>query len=165
MNEANENGFVTYCGVYCGSCHLKMAGVERDERHLSPRAAKLDAAEKAYWTSCPGCRSGEHRADCEFRICATARGHEHCIHCEAFPCKLHVEFNSDGVPHHAGAQESLKLLKEIGAEAWLDHQREKWTCACGARLSWYLPHCLKCGAASAPCVTQREARGPESSAA
>lgn len=156
MDEANRNEFITYCGVYCGSCGLRLAGVEKDERHLSPRAAKLDPTEKAYWTSCPGCRSGEHRADCDFRICATARGHEHCIHCEDFPCKLHAEFNSDGVPHHAESLASLKLLNDVGSEAWLDHQRRKWTCDCGARLSWYLPHCLQCGAPSKPCVARKD---------
>jgi len=165
MSEPSERAFVTYCGVYCGSCGLRMAGVEKDDRHLSPRAARLDPAEREFWTSCPGCRSGDYRTDCDFRICATAKGHELCIHCEDFPCTLHEEFNSDGVPHHAGARANLVLLKEIGALAWLDHQQKKWTCACGARLSWYLPHCLKCGAASALCVTRRETRGPENPAA
>jgi hypothetical protein len=156
MNDTNEKSFITYCGVYCGSCGLRMTGVEEDERHLSHWAARLDSAEKACWTSCPGCRSGEHRADCDFRICASAKGHEHCIHCEAFPCTLHEEFNSDGVPHHAGSLASLESLKEVGPAAWLGYQRKRWTCACGAPLSWYLTHCLKCGAPSAPCVTRRE---------
>lgn len=163
MNEPGDKTFITYCGVYCGSCGLRTAGVERDERHLSPRAARLDSIEKAYWTSCPGCRSGEHRADCDFRICATSKGHELCIHCADFPCERHREFNSDGVPHHAGALASLEQLKAVGEVAWLDSQRERWTCRCGAPLTWYLAHCLKCGAPSEPCATRLEAPGSERS--
>jgi len=155
MNDANETSFITYCGVYCGSCGLRRAGVEKDERHLTLRAARLDPAERRFWTSCPGCRSGDYRTDCDFRICATSKGHELCVDCENFPCERHREFNSDGVPHHAGAQASLELLKEIGAEAWLGVQRARWTCSCGAPLTWYLTRCLKCGAPSEPCVTRK----------
>ena len=149
-----DTGLISYCGVYCGCCSHRLAGVEHDQRHLTPKAAQLDPAEQQYWTSCPGCRNGHHRDDCDFKLCATAKGHEHCVQCAGFPCQLHVEFDADGVPHHAGSLDSLRLLKEQGETAWLETMRKKWTCECGARLSWYLRNCLKCGKPSPSCMVK-----------
>jgi len=140
---AMKKSQVPYCGVYCGACSLRLGGT--DEHHLTSRAKAMDPKEKEYWTSCPGCRTGDHRADCDFRICAMAKRLEHCVDCVDFPCGMHKEFNSDGVPHHAGSLASLAFLKEYGAEAWFRMQDGKWTCGCGAGLSWYLERCLGCG--------------------
>jgi hypothetical protein len=32
----------------------------------------------------------------------------------------------------------------VGEAAWLAEQRARWTCPCGARLSWYLRDCPRC---------------------
>ena len=155
MANDTEHGLISYCGEYCGCCSLRLAGIENDERHLTPKAAQLDPGERAYWTSCPGCRNGDHRADCDFRICATAKGHGHCVQCGEFPCALHAEFDGDGVPHHAGSLARLRELKALGEVDWLDSQRKQWTCQCGAKLSWYLEQCLACGKPSPVCVTKK----------
>ena len=145
MDTNSEKRFVTYCGVYCDACSWKRARVENDERHLSPRGKTLGSIQKQYWLSCPGCRVGTHRSDCEFRICAESRNLEHCVNCDEFPCKRHKNFNEDGVQHHANSLSSLNVLKNEGEEAWLEMQEKKWTCSCGTKLSWYLKSCLKCG--------------------
>jgi len=145
LNRNGENGYVTYCGVYCGACSHKLTGVTQDPRHMTEKARQLDPEELKYWTSCPGCRIGKHRDDCDFKICAKGKNLDLCVDCPSFPCKFQQEFNSDGVPHHAGSLASLAVLKEQGQDAWLAVQREKWTCDCGAKLSWYLKQCLKCG--------------------
>jgi hypothetical protein len=49
------------------------------------------------------------------------------------------------MPHHAAAIGNLTELKNTGEDAWLAAQEKKWTCQCGAKLSWYLQKCLKCG--------------------
>ena len=144
-----EAGFkkvnITYCGVYCGACSWKWAGKENDEHHLTERGKMLEPMEKQYWLACPGCKVGSHRSDCEFRICAEGRGLDRCVDCAEFPCKRHEDFNNDGVQHHANTIASLNALKNNGEEAWLGMQEKRWTCSCGARLSWYLKSCLKCG--------------------
>ena len=142
-NDPKAN--ITYCGVYCGACSLRNAGQEQDHRHLTEKARKLDPEELQYWITCPGCKVGSHRADCDFRICATSKDLIHCVDCADFPCKLHVDFNNDGTPHRANSIASLTILKDKGEEAWLEFQEKKCTCSCGAQLSWYLQKCLKCG--------------------
>ena len=144
-DDHNKKAFITYCGVYCGACRWRRAGQEKDDRHLSEKTRTLEPKELQYWLACPGCRAGQHRADCDFRICAEGKGLTRCIDCPEFPCKLHQEFNSDGVPHHSHSIESLAALKELGEDGWLEMQEKKWTCSCGAKLSWYLKRCLKCG--------------------
>lgn len=143
-NNLNKE-YIAYCGVYCGACSLRLAGQDEDLRHLTEKARNLEPSELQYWLTCPGCRSGSHRSDCDFRICATGKGLNHCIDCAEFPCKLHEEFNSDGAPHHANSIARLTELKNMGEDAWLAAQEKKWVCSCGARLSWFLPECLKCG--------------------
>lgn len=145
MNNNPKTEHISYCGVYCGACSLRLAGVEEDLRHLTEKARNLDPTELQYWLSCPGCRSGSHRSDCDFRICATGKGLNHCIDCAEFPCTLHQDFNDDGVKHHANSIASLTTLKNLGEDAWLELQEKKWVCSCGARLSWYLHECLQCG--------------------
>ena len=141
----NKKAYITLCGVFCGGCGLRLAGLENDDRHLSERAKQNDPEELKYWKTCPGCRAGHHRDDCDFKICVANKNLNHCIDCPDFPCHLHEEFNSDGVPHHSNSLASLEYLKENGAEAWLAMQEKKWLCSCGANLSWYLKNCLKCG--------------------
>lgn len=143
-----DNSSVTFCGVHCGACSWQRGG--EDGRHLTERAKTLDPKELEFWTSCPGCGAGEHRADCDFRICAKAKGMDRCLDCDDFPCKLHKDFNSDGVAHHANSIASLKFLKENGGDAWLEMQEKKWSCACGAKLSWYQQKCFKCGKEASP---------------
>lgn len=145
MKTSFKKGDVTYCGVYCGACHWKRASRENDERHLTEKRRMLESIEKQYWLACPGCKVGSHRADCEFRICAESRGLDRCVDCNEFPCKRHVDFNNDGVQHHANSLASLNVLKNDGEDVWLELQEKRWTCSCGAKLSWYLKSCLKCG--------------------
>lgn len=41
----------------------------------------------------------------------------------------------------------LADLQRIESGQWLAAQARRWTCACGARFSWYETTCPKCGAA------------------
>ena len=146
MKADSKKMGIPYCGAYCGACSWKLASTESDERHLThKRFETFEPREKQYFLACPGCRVGNYRSDCDFRVCAESRRLEHCIDCTEFPCKRHEDFNSDGVQHHANSIAGLNVLKNEGADAWLRIQETKWTCSCGAKLTWYLESCLKCG--------------------
>jgi len=150
MAENHRKSNLTYCGAFCGACGWRLAGTTKDDRYLTEKAKALEPKELEYWLSCPGCKVGEHRADCDFRICAKSKDLERCVDCQEFPCQRHEDFNSDGVPHHANSLASLKVLKEQGEDAWLDMQEKRWTCSCGAKQSWYLQKCVNCGKEANP---------------
>jgi hypothetical protein len=136
---------IAFCGLYCGACSFKVAFDESDRNHLRNMPDKYRECENAPLQFCPGCRLDSEGHDCRIRECARSRGLVHCGACDQFPCALIQEFNDDGIPHHSEAIGNLQLLKEVGEEAWLRAEKERWTCTCGAKRSWYLKECPKCG--------------------
>ena len=80
----------------------------------------------------------------DIRNCARDKEIEYCSLCDDFPCKKLIDFTSDRKPHHADAIENLILINKIGKQKWLEVQKEKWTCKCNAKYSWYLTKCAKC---------------------
>jgi len=109
---------------------------------------RYDKAKEAELEACPGCR-GEAMAcgadPCKIRACAREREFTHCGLCAEFPCSVLSAFANDGVPHHSETLGNLRRLREVGEAAWFTEQRARRTCACGAKLSWYLRECPKCG--------------------
>lgn len=93
---------------------------------------------------CPGCRLENKCGECAIRDCAINKKIEHCGQCNEFPCDILERFNSDGKPHHGESIINLNLIREIGEEEWLKLMKEKWTCKCGSRHSWYYKECQKC---------------------
>jgi hypothetical protein len=98
MNR-QEAGF---CGDYCGKC-------------------------PNYPGECVGCIASGHR-DCRFVSCCLDKGIGHCGFCADFPCEDLTRFvpddSADCEPgYHV---EALRRRKEIGTEAWLGEQRQKW---------------------------------------
>jgi len=142
---------IGYCGLYCGACSFKLAFDEKDRAHLRglpPRYAKL---QDAVLESCPGCRKEESQCtSCGIRDCAQERGLAHCGLCAEFSCSRIVEFDGDGAPHHGESIANLKRLREVGGGLWLQEQRRCWTCPCGAKRSWYLKECPRCGGRARP---------------
>jgi hypothetical protein len=75
-----------------------------------------------------------------------------CLACEEFPCK---EINRKLINSHPGDPrftyrhellENRKKLEELGPEAYLDYQAQKWSCPqCGGRVSFYTYTCKECG--------------------
>ncbi|MBN2379955.1 DUF3795 domain-containing protein [candidate division WOR-3 bacterium] len=135
-----------YCGLYCGACSFKVAFDEQDHSHLENLPPRLSKYAEAPPRFCPGCRNPKSLCtECGIRDCARERSLDHCGICSEFPCSRILAFAGDGLPHHADVTKNLELLKEIGEEKWLNKQRERWTCSCGAKRSWYLKKCPKCG--------------------
>jgi len=93
---------------------------------------------------CPGCRLENKCGECHIRDCAINRGLAYCGECIDFPCNLIINFSSDGKPHHEESISNLNLLNNVGEDKWLDIMRNKWTCKCGSKYSWYHKKCVKC---------------------
>ena len=140
-----NNNLIAYCGLYCGACSFKLANDENDRQHLSAMPSRYDKCKEIPLQFCPGCRLINQCDSCEIRDCAQDNQLSHCGLCEKFPCDKITEFNDDGVPHHAEVIENLKMLKDMGEERWLKYQERKWRCECGAKISWYVKNCFKCG--------------------
>ena len=138
---------LAYCGLYCGACSFKLTVDDAERAHVMSLPARYDKAKEAELEACPGCR-GEATAcaadPCKIRACARTRGLTHCGLCAEFPCSILSAFANDGVPHHGETLGNLKRLREVREEAWLAEQRERWTCSCGTRRSWYLRDCPSC---------------------
>ena len=145
---STDLGLIATCGLYCGACSFKLTVDENERAHVLSLPSRYDKAKEAELEACPGCRneSTSNGDDpCKIRSCARARGLEHCGSCAEFPCAVISAFAADGVPHHGQTIENLQRLGEVGTLAWLAEQKARWTCSCGAKLSWYLCGCPKCG--------------------
>ena len=135
------------CGLYCGACYHYRASFP-EGRHLLEKAAEQGKDIKEF--TCLGCRSDKlymHPgcAQCRIRDCAEQKGVRHCGLCREFPCEIIGAFQSDGRVHHVPVFAQLEEMREKGPETWLRENKEKWTCSCGARFSWYEVHCRACG--------------------
>jgi len=97
---------------------------------------------------CEGCLSsvlGFPCHSCGFRDCSQKKGLTNCSQCSDAPCQWLVDFSNDGVPHHSEVLDSIKRQKEIGIDAWLKEQEERWRCTgCGNPLAWYDAKCPEC---------------------
>lgn len=136
------------CGLYCGACYHHCAA-SQNGRHLLAEASRQGRDLQGF--ICAGCRSNTlyvHPgcSKCEIRVCADARGVEHCGQCANSPCSMLSSFQQNGRPHHLDVLTNLKSLTGRGPDAWLTEQQTRWTCQCGARFSWYETSCHACGA-------------------
>jgi len=135
---------IAYCGLYCGACSFRVAFEENNKEHIRNMPTYYDDLKNKPLKCCPGCRLENMFGECAIRDCAMNKGIDYCSQCNDFPCEKSIRFNSDGKPHHEESIDNLKLLKEVGEEKWLGLMKEKWTCKCGARLTWYKKQCCKC---------------------
>ena len=136
-----ESELLAYCGLYCGACSFKLASETKDLEHLRRMPSRYDAHKLTLPEPCPGCRLENQCGPCAIRDCAISRNLDHCGQCAAFPCERLIQFNQDGAPHHAESIANLQAVKARGSGLWLEDQRQRWTCSCGSRLSWYRKEC------------------------
>ena len=110
------------CGLFCGTC-------------------------QAYPAHCHGCLSDFVAAPCVscrhgFRDCARQMGVTRCYECADFPCQRLEQFSREhiqnGICHHEHVLEDLRLMREIGVEAWVARQTKAHTCPqCGELILWF----------------------------
>ena len=142
------------CGLFCGACSVHVAGRRGDTEHLEwiaeRSAARRERPVSAEDLACEGCLS-EVRAlycrECDLRRCVLDRGLTRCAQCGDFPCRQLRDFNDDGQPHHGEVLDNIRRQREIGVEAWVEEQMERWRCPrCGGAVEWYADVCPDCGA-------------------
>ena len=137
------------CGLYCGVCSIYIAHRDNNVKFKQVLLPIYKAfAKNIEDISCTGCLSNDIVfpvcRHCAIKKCTKNKGIEGCHQCDEFPCKLLIEFNNDGMPHHSDAINNLRKLRKVGEESWLADQAKRWECECGAKLSWYLKKCTKC---------------------
>lgn len=131
-------GMLAYCGLYCEQCSCRVAFAERDPRHIDPLPAKIrESRPNLSDYDCGGCKGRSICPPCGIRDCASAKNLNHCGECADFPCDRLSAFGGDGAPHHAGAVENLRSIREHGIEAWFNELKPALQCHCGKRKSWY----------------------------
>jgi len=130
---------LAYCGLYCGACSFKLARDTNDMEHVRRMPARYDAHKHTLPEACPGCRLENQCGPCAIRDCARGKALDHCGQCRDFPCERLLQFSRDGVPHHGASLANLEAVAALGAEAWLEDQKARWTAPDGTPLSWYLP--------------------------
>lgn len=143
---------LAYCGLYCGACSFKLARDTNDMEHVRRMPARYDTHKHTLPEACPGCRLENQCGPCAIRDCARGRSLDHCGQCRDFPCERLLQFSRDGVPHHGASLANLEAVAALGAEAWLEDQRARWTAPDGTPLSWYLQ--------ADPAAGIRRLRGP-----
>ena len=101
-----------YCGLDCTQCPIYKAA--HDQAYAEQCAKELQAEghpdATAQWFTCKGCRGDEallYDKACKIRACAIAKEHEHCGHCQSYPCH-HLEAFAKQGDTACKAVESLK---------------------------------------------------------
>lgn len=141
------------CGLFCGACSIYQAANRGDSAFLE--AAAVGIAEMLGHTvmsdelDCQGCLSDVRAVQCRecvLRDCATSKGLIFCSQCSEFPCQPLIDFSNDGFAHHTEVLDNIRDQKEIGIDAWIEKQQQRWRCPdCGDPTDWYAAHCHKCG--------------------
>jgi len=143
------------CGLYCGACGIYRAWQNNDRELLETIRENMTSQ----WGEitlddlrCDGCLGGGHLTpycnQCALRLCPEDKpGVTRCSDCSDFPCSRITDFNNDGMRHHAEVLDNLRRIAEIGVEAWVRQEKERWRCPqCQAPVDWYARTCFQCGA-------------------
>lgn len=125
-----EPGMFALCGMNCLVCY----------RHCSHKKP------------CPGCMGGDgdkpgHCRKCKIKDCVQAKGIRYCFACSSFPCRqIKALDKSYRTRYGTSLTENSRLVKEQGLEAFMEGQKEKYTCPdCGGVISVHDMECSECG--------------------
>jgi len=120
------------CGMNCGLCSAHF----RDKNR------------------CPGCNGDDsgkpnYCVQCPIKLCAQSAGSKSsfCHTCEKYPCprlrRLDKRYRSK---YGMSMVENLDNIRLNGLDAFLQSQRERWTCPdCGGVICVHKDYCLFCG--------------------
>lgn len=121
------------CGMDCGVC----IGHLRDHK------------------ACPGCNDPDdsskahHCATCTIKQCEhlAASAEAFCGECTKYPCarlrQLDKRYRSK---YRMSMTENLSEIHELGVQAFVERERERWTCPhCGVLVSVHRTVCMACG--------------------
>ena len=153
MMGQEKKDLVAPCGLYCGACSIYVAGKRSDSKRLEQMLvglAQYSGRElEIKDLACEGCLSGTvalHCRDCAIRHCAIEKDCNYCAQCCDFPCKQINDFNNDGMLHHGEVLNNINRQRDIGIDAWIEEQKERWRCTkCKCAVDWYSDLCPGCG--------------------
>ena len=118
------------CGINCAVCY----------KHVGTKKP------------CQGCLKDdlgkpERCRNCKIKNCAQSKGLNHCFACSNFPCKLIQNIEKSYTKRYAiSLIENSGIAKEKGIAAFLENDRQKWTCQnCGGAFSLHDGVCSTCG--------------------
>jgi hypothetical protein len=139
---------IGYCGIWCGSCvvgngtlceltrRYRMMTEAYDLDEWAPRDFDYSEFARGLTSiqdipSCPGCRAGGGRDDCEIRACARSRGLDDCTRCADFgTCehrgilqRMRTGAAAAGLMVRSDARDEDELLQEWSAA--IEH---RWPC-------------------------------------
>ena len=106
---------------------------------------------------CPGCKGPDENKPkfcselCGIVICEKRKssGYEFCDECPDFPCEDVMEKENrytSAYPLYESPINNIRLIRETGMEAFLEKQRNEWTCReCGGPICVHTGICRDCG--------------------
>ncbi len=106
---------------------------------------------------CPGCRmevenKPRHCQTCAIKQCAGEHAVTYCVDCPQFPCarikRMDKRYRER---YHISLIANARRLRADGAAAYLQAEKQRWTCAqCGGVISVHHRVCSACAAPDAP---------------
>lgn len=127
------------CGVFCGACP------SFNKSCLGCSSTNKDQKRTSKW----GCKIR--------KCCYEQRAIMSCAFCSEFPCeKLNQKLinshpDDPRFEYRHEIEENQKKFLELGLEAYLAYQNQRWTCPeCGERVIFYDYVCRHCGKPIAP---------------
>ena len=126
-----NNNSVAPCGVICDIC----LGYQREKNKCF---GCLNIGNKPY-----------HCTVCSIKSCKKKKGNEEllCYDCSKFPCKRIKNLDKRYTLKYGESPiQNLNKIKEIGLQAFIEIEKEKWKCnSCGQLLCVHREVCLNCG--------------------
>jgi len=132
LPESLSADLIAPCGMNCALCSGHMR-----EKNRCVGCNGDDASKPNYCLSC-------RIKTCDEIASGTRR---YCYGCDRFPCQRLRQLDKRyRTKYGMSMLENLLRIEEIGAEAFVDEERAKWTCPeCGALLCVHRPECGQCG--------------------
>lgn len=123
---------VAPCGVICDLC----LGFQRDKNKCS---GCMHNGSKPY-----------HCTVCSIKSCPEKEGKEDllCVECQKFPCRRIRDLDKRYISKYGESPvQNLRSIADVGLEAFIEDQSEKWKCpGCGRLYCVHRSVCLVCGA-------------------
>ncbi len=88
----------------------------------------------------------EHCRKCTIKDCVREKGIKFCFSCKKFPCKPIITMDKRYNNRYGQSLiENSHLVKELGLHAFLERERDKWTCQkCDGIISLHDNECSEC---------------------